>query len=216
MPPAKWWGKSDWWTAIGTVALALFAVGSFILLWKQLNDTREALEVDQRPWVTIAPDWPKEKISQDVIAEKVVLYPNERIQVPIKLENTGKTPALRVLYTVNIEIVDRDKAPQLENPPNPWKVIGDTLFPNAPQTDFAYRLNPKKPGERVFNDLTLPENQALDKGDSYLAVYGEISYWDGFGVEHWTHFCAPVAFSHTTQTFNWRSCTQYNSADTNK
>jgi hypothetical protein len=132
-----------------------------------------------------------------------------------KIENTGKTPALRISYNVNIEIVDRDKPPHLDNPINrPWKVIGGILYPHAPETTFAYRL---KPGDEiVFNDLTITEKQSLSNSDSYLAVYGEFVYWDGFGISHWTHFCAPFTFGSKTQSYYYKACSEYNSADTNK
>jgi hypothetical protein len=66
-------GTPDWWIAGGTIALAVFAIGSFILLWTQLNDAREALEVDQRPWVLIGPDWPLEKTPFGVMGQRAVV-----------------------------------------------------------------------------------------------------------------------------------------------
>jgi hypothetical protein len=68
-----WMGTPDWWIAGGTIALAVFAIGSFILLWTQLNDAREALEVDQRPWVLIGPDWPLEKTPFGVMGQRAVV-----------------------------------------------------------------------------------------------------------------------------------------------
>lgn len=206
--------RPDWMT-IFTGILALFAFLSFIAVGIQLSDARKALEVDQRPWVTIGPDWPKEQTAQGVVGQKVVLTENARIQVPIKIENSGKTPALQLSYTANIEIVEREKSPQLENPINPIRIVGGTLFPHAPVTDFAYRWNPQKPGMPVFNVLTPVEKQALDNGDSYFAVYGDVTYRDGFGIQHWTHFCAPVVFSQKTGLFNYKCCTEYNTADAN-
>jgi hypothetical protein len=215
--PSKWWGKSDWVTALSSAVLAVFAFASFLLLWKQLNDAREALGVDQRPWVTIVPAWPEEKMANGTMAQKVIIDTGQRLEVPIKISNTGKTPALRISYTVSIEIVEQDKSPLLENPINPpWSVIGGTLFPNAPETNFVYRRKPSKSGEMIFNDLTATEKESISSGDSYLAVYGEISYWDGFGIPHWTRFCAPVVFAKKSGLYNYRPCTEYNNVDTNR
>jgi hypothetical protein len=79
--PSKWWGISDWWVAISTGALAVFALGSFILLWIQLNDARRVFNADQRPWIEVKRNgsW--------------VIEIGQPISYPIRFSNTGKSPA---------------------------------------------------------------------------------------------------------------------------
>lgn len=183
----------------------------------QVDAIKRQMRQDQRPWVTMAPAWPEQSLN-GIPGQIVILNAGQRLQVPIKVNNTGKTPALSVSYTIHIEVVDRDKAPLLSHPINPsWHVTGSTMFPNSPETAFAYRLKQPQPREQIaFNDLTSTELQSLNEGKSYLAVYGEISYSDGFGIHHWTHFCAPVTFTQKFGFYSWRPCTKYNTTDTNQ
>ena len=60
---------------------------------------------------------------------------------------------------------------------------------------------------------TIPDDmrKALERGDGYVAIFSRATYWDEFGG-HWLHFCTPIQFSTTVQTYPTRNCTLYNDA----
>jgi len=97
-PPNKWrwpiWmGAPDWWIAGGTIVLAIFAIGSFALLWKQLNDAREAYIGGQRPYVwTVQEEIPTVKLG-------------EKVAWNFHFTDFGKTPAVGVAYRCQVRLL---------------------------------------------------------------------------------------------------------------
>jgi len=54
------------------------------------------------------------------------------------------------------------------------------------------------------------ERQRLSGGLAYIAVYGTVTYRDGFGP-HWTHYCWWTSYGGTAFLAN--QCVQYNDTD---
>jgi len=100
--PTKERQSPDWWMVIPTIVLAIFAMGSFSVLWIQLVDARKAFVKDQRPYVWIA----------DNTADHPNIYVEEgllpvRFAVTVHYTNFGKSPAVRLRWGSEITIVGR-------------------------------------------------------------------------------------------------------------
>jgi hypothetical protein len=99
---AKWFVIPDWWTAVSTTILAVFAIGSFILLWIQLEDARQAFIKDQRPYVWIAQE------------QAPVVKLGEKLAWNYHYTDFGKSPALGVAVRCQIRLAAH-KTPELKD-----------------------------------------------------------------------------------------------------
>ena len=79
-----------------------------------------------------------------------------------------------------------------------------TLFPTEPR-EATMRLAPLV--------ITPALQQSVKRGQSFIIVYGRISYDDVFGGHHWLQFCAPGAGG---QYGNPPECLDYNNVDDNE
>lgn len=200
--PSKWWGISDWWVAIGTCVLAVFAMGSFIQLWIQLNDARKVFNVNQRPWVEIHKngDW--------------FANVGQPIGYPIQVLNSGKSPAKKILALVFIELVTNGSSPRLTDysPKGGSSEKAGVMFPSGNINFMSYRIDDVR---GVPQPLSLEEQNGLSQGKTYLVVYGHVQYFDSTGIYHWTQFCDWKGFNEFV-TYSAQGCTAYNDTDNNK
>lgn len=205
--PTKWFGIPDWWVAGGTITLAAFAVGSFILLWQQLNDARKAFTGDERPWIEVRGN------SQPVIAE------NQPPGISWLLTNRGKTPAKDIKAIFLVKKVMNDTPPNLDD----WRVkskpassyYAGVAFPTGFDVVPTQRVRTKAGSTDVAepDPLTGSEWKELSDGRAYLVFYGEMTYRDVYGVFHWTKYCTWKGL--IPGNYTSRDCTAYNDTDKN-
>jgi uncharacterized repeat protein (TIGR01451 family) len=129
---------------------------------------------------------------------------------PVRVVNTGKTPAKNIVMRIFIDIVDAALEPPLDH------VDKHSSYPHGLITAGSMLQNedfnqvvtrPTKGG--APNLATAAEVFAMQEGRAYQAVYGIIDYDDEFG-HHWTRFCRWMGLR---GTFRAQACTQYNSVD---
>jgi hypothetical protein len=149
---------------------------------------------DQRPWMRF--DMGDSKVNPTV-SVKV----GSSLVVPVRMTNVGKTPAERLQMFFVIEVVPLGKDPHLpkhhfifdgrRTKPNPlaaYRIRVGAMFPESHVDEMVPRLQIKN-GTVVENFLSVPEANDVVNGKAYLAVFGEVSYFDVFGFRHWTKFC---------------------------
>lgn len=169
----------DWMTIL-TGVLAFFAVLSFLgLLW-QIKESRKALVADQRAWVNV------------YVGEKAGNF-------AVTLNNTGKTPALKVTYTAGFRGGKRGVIPDLDLTTNSSSPVSANTSP-----EMVERL--KQEGyikDRPLSGYIVAPNSSVDPslwkvrfsqfmampGSQVAYVEGRITYDDVFGGKHKTDFC---------------------------
>lgn len=160
-PPKKWY-SAEWLTAGSTIALALFAIISAILLWIQLCDSRETFTKDQRPYV-----W----IHEPPLGAGVTIgMVGQKFGWNVWYANYGKSPALSVCEQAFIVVgPDADK-----------KI-----------TDINYNVCGKETGA-ILAPTELNYGTAhydvAPTGEEY-GVYGRIDYKDASGNSYFSQFC---------------------------
>lgn len=174
-PTIKWFKKSEWWLVILSAVAAVFAGCSAWIFEGQLQEMHTASVLDQRAWVGAIQDNP----------------PVGGI-LPIRICNTGKTPALEVSSAASGAIVyDRQ---YIEKPPS------DSL-------DGTIQINKglMMPGANQFINSMISDVQP----NQVIEIRGTISYSDIFGKKHWTRFC----FAALGPGNRFRFCTHGNDTD---
>jgi len=196
---------TDWCIAAFTLVLTVVAIYQTAVIEGQL----ETMRIDQRAWLKVGgtPDKPgDDHASWKITSGQPVVY-------PLRVTNSGKTPAANMDMSVFVEIVDADKEPSLEYVDTPighphGHATSGIVFPNVDIDQPVIRPSDDA-GPRVATD---DEVRAVKDGKAYMAVYGIVRYDDVFQRHRWTKFCI---WSALTGTFQAKSCTQYNSADRN-
>jgi len=206
------------WTKISAGLLLIYVGLTMWQAWSaqlSLNAIRTQFRIDQRGWLRFdaAPANPGD--------ERVLwnLSVNQPIMYPLKVANTGKTPATNVYMKIFVDIIDASQEPPLDHVDSgevgtayPFGSIrAGIVFPN---TDFRQDVvRPQRGGgPRV---ATQDEVDALKNGSAYLAVYGIISYDDALGAHRWTKFCKWIPRDGLVayDRFNTLECVRYNSVD---
>jgi hypothetical protein len=120
--------------------------------------------------------------------------------------NVGKSIANPSWELGVMEIVKSANEPtmSLKNPYGFDKQSTSQLYPNDPGT-FLMMLHDNS-GKAL--SLNVSEVENLNSGESYIAVFGYVIYWDQFG-KHWTRFCSWKAYSES-HTINAGNCTGWN------
>lgn len=86
------------------------------------------------------------------------------------------------------------------------------VFPGAsiPTTINVVRYEPNV-AEAIVPDDSL--RQDIERGNRFIIFYGRITYYDVFGIQHWTQFCTG---SGTAILDNLKQCIRYNDVDNNE
>jgi hypothetical protein len=183
---------------------ASFFISVLILLvyFTQAYFMRKAMRVDQRAWVS-------------VIVPTVFPLNGTSIPVVTQITNSGKTPAKDVQGDVVATVLNKGEEPTLGDfsvghPHN--RLYAGVVFPGAPipTTINVVRYGPKVP-ENIVPDDTL--RQDIEHGNRFIIFYGRITYYDVFGIQHWTQFCTG---SGTAILDNLKQCIRYNDVDNNE
>ena len=202
---------TDYCLAVFTFLLVVVAIKQIVITHHQLG----VMQIEQRAWIEVRPQGSRDNPELSVF--KVELIEGQPIVFPLKIFNTGKTPAKNFDLVVFVEVANNLRPPHLECvdgsnscPEGYWGFTGGIVPPN-PDIDFpASRIG--KSGEVWV--ASKAEVDAWNNGKSYIAAYGIVKYTDVFNVSHWTRFCfhAENLIGQATLT---SSCAQHNSEDDN-
>jgi hypothetical protein len=214
----RWWMRfghyvadkssfTDWCIAAFTLVLAGVAIYQYRVMGSQLAVMRN----DERAWVEVKPLATNERVpAVEVVAGKPVFF-------PIKVVNTGKTPAKQVRLTLAIEI------PASSNEANFDCVQKGVCLSHV---EVWGMMSPGDSDEIItprFLDTSNPslvatdaEATAWEEERAYVAIYGVISYVDVYNTRHWTNFCYWQNNPSARRTgFSAVKCTGYNTVDNN-
>ena len=180
---------------------------------------------DQRPWlrvefVPIAGDDPANP------RVKVKITTGQPIGVPIRIRNTGKTPAeiVTAYFLIQLAGIDDPMAFPLEKNiakrfRTPKKGTLTHILVNYIETgvifsDSYVESSLTRTGMENGNKTAIPlspsESADILSGRVMIYVSGRVEYFDEFGTQHWTDFCHPLPDA----SANFR-CTRYNAVDSN-
>jgi hypothetical protein len=202
-----WRSDPDWWMVIFTFLAVVFAGVSALFFYWQLQDTHAQLSeaqktarLEQQAWIQIAK-----------VNEKMEIHPNEPFTVPIRMTNTGKIPASKILSDAYLEIVEKDHSPTFDLKRTHAGNFGGVLFPsNKFDIDAKWLL----PNSSIANPSVLPQEiyDRLMSGEAYVAVYALLEFSDSYG-DHWQRWCQWQGF-HTGE-FHAKSCVDFNAVSPN-
>jgi hypothetical protein len=144
--------------------------------------------------------------------------PNKTLELPVRVNNIGRTPAKNVVASTYVEIVPKRESPNLSESdvlPLYQAEVGD-LFPGD-YADFNVRRTKakgevRKGGATEIWFLTDEESKGLKAGETYVAVHGRVAYDDIFHVRHWTNFCFWYPFA-AVDDYKASKCVEYNTED---
>ena len=239
-----WFHNPDWWMVILTGLAFAVAGATLIVFYRQFREMKtqtgilnaqaqqaatDAVEAgknvqkqieiaqasvkaiqkqmrqDQRAWLQLG-------LLED---ESTTTYePDKPMEIPLKIVNVGKTPALRLVYAAEVEIVPKDQAPTLKYSyfhGTNGMVYRDKSIHLTAQTNATNR----KQERSDVRPLGRKDYADLSTGRAYVVYFGKVDYWDIFGVKHWTHFCGwkmPVPVGESVPA---KKCSDYNGADNN-
>jgi hypothetical protein len=102
------------------------------------------------------------------------------------------------------EALDFDYSPGHGN--TAYLINAGTIFPNGTiKESFEALVHGKKEAliltKPIIDDIVAPR--------AFVVVYGDISYVDIFGANHWTHYCRYV----TAPSLISEQCIKYNDSD---
>jgi hypothetical protein len=199
------------------IAYTLYTIGIYHSSVKSADAAHDAtttasetMRIDQRAWVY-------------AIIGRAPIKIGQPLKPPIRIVNTGKTPAINMHGNIVVNLLGETEEPELSYPGHghpSYAVNTRTLIPNLPQdmNDFAAlpkHMTHEEPFWQVIVDSAT--KKAIEQGTSYLVIHGEIFYDDFFGVHHWIKFCS---YEHNVVGAREHSvastCGPYNSVDTNK
>jgi hypothetical protein len=171
-------------TLVGVVVYAGLAAWQGFLMRDAIQTQEKALNADQRAW--IRPDY---TFSSPPFPPPPTI-PGTPISLPFSAVNTGKTPARSVETTVVIDIFTLDDHPSFGDYSDRVGTIMITnglMFPQSPRGESVTASQGKNPSRAA--KLTEETIQLLYQKKAYLAIYGQITYYDVMGHHHWVHFC---------------------------
>ena len=197
--------KRDWLDYVkfgGEMVGLLFLIGYTTFAGLQWYEMHRALLTDQRAWISV--DIPSSTFPLD----------GNYIPVVLKIENSGKTAAKQMEGDVIATVLDKGEGPALDLltdvPHN--KIYAGAIFPNAP---FDMAVTVARYGQRSPETIVLDDTlrQGIANGSLYIIVYGRITYYDVFGVQHWTQFCMGTGSAIRLPAVE--KCIAYNDVDNN-
>ncbi len=187
-----------------------------------VKQAQQAFHLDQRAWIVALPNG-----SPD-------FTDNREINIPIRIENTGKTPALGVAGNIVAALFSRNERPEFiytfkSGHPH-YGITGNTLLPyrtgnGDPTENFTRQYAVVEHGKEFIDRIAKPiilthamHEELSGEAASWVAIFGEITYADVFDVGHWTHFCYIMGLSGTTPQVlqqGKKDCVAYNDVDKN-
>jgi len=163
-----------------------------------LNASRDALRLEQRPWVVAS--------TFELAAEPIT---GNSVSVTTYAVNTGRTPAIDVTTRTSLSI--SNVVPPFPNLPLPEHVnYRGIIAPSPSITDRTYSFKHEDP------PITIPDRFVQPYKDQRFTIYiyAVIRYRDVFKIPHWTAICAMHKFGQSLSEFN--NCPYGNELDQNQ
>jgi hypothetical protein len=177
-PEKDWWDKTiSVFQVVGVVLLAVYTcytIKMYRANKRAADAARDSAEIatktmhiDQRAWM-------------NVVIGKVVPQDGSPIKMPVRIVNTGKTPAYKLHGVLVINLLKEGEQPDFNYGAGVhprYSVDGGTAIPNSPN-DFAWPILPKfVPKDKpivpiIANDAI---NRGMRNGDLYIVVYGKVT-----------------------------------------
>jgi hypothetical protein len=188
--------------------LGLLGLGAYVTVAAlQWRGQITALRVDQRAWINIS-------VGQAPLIE------GKQIEMPIRVTNSGKTPAFNVQGVIVVNLLGVGEEPDFDyKSGHPFYAIDvGAAIPNSP-ANFSFPVLPKyrtpqEPLAPVLDNSAI--TQGIGTGKLYIAVHSKVTYDDVFGTHHWTTFCSYSANSvGLPEKPVANTCGQYNNVDRN-
>jgi hypothetical protein len=161
------------------------------------QQARDAFKLEQRPWLLVS--------ESNVYAFK---WPDTKPEGYVVVRNLGKTPALRVRFSVFMRILGGG----FSGPPGPPAFV--RVITGKPAEDrraASVIIGPSV--DTIFNlttDWTEAQAKALDAGAAVIELRGRIQYSDLWGEDHFTEYCTISLMQAGEQT--WGNCNDGNDA----
>ena len=154
---------------------------------------------DERAWIAFA-----------FVGGNIQLTVGKSFFVTTQVLNTGKTPAKNVEGNIAVRVVKKGEHLEFVYTPGHanYRVVGGTIFPNGSITQSfeGIQHGPEKAEAIVITKTLLQE---IVSSESFIVVYGKLTYTDIFGAPHWTTYCRYV----TNPSLISEECTRYNNTD---
>jgi hypothetical protein len=194
---------TDWCIAAFTLALTVVAVYQGVVMGGQLDVMRK----DQRPWIKTT-------------FEPFGVQPGSTISGNLHTINNGKTPAKQFEGKFTIEKVKNGENPRLDYGESWDAFTGGALFPNDPQTramSMQDTAQDRVSGTKSSKPVILSKDDYNDfmDGKIFFVAYASVSYYDFFGIRHWTKYCNFIYPTGVAKDYTARNCTDYNDIDDN-
>lgn len=138
----------------------------------------------------------------------------DRLSFLAQYPNTGKTPAKNIHVVAFVDIIPANQEVPLDFIDDPSAHMASDFVTGmespgpAPTMDIERRDQAEQ-----FRGVTVDELKALYEGKAYIADWGIIRYDDVFGRHHWNKWCRWSTKYQGANTYNAKSCTQFNSID---
>ena|ERR1700737_3272669 len=192
-----YYAKGQWHEMINAASEAhknaVAATDAATFAGQQINLSRDALHVAERPWVVQTP------------ANIPRLMPSASVRAYVQILNIGKSPSLDTRINVQVHLFKKFPLP---NPlydaktgsPNQSRAV---IAPNAP---ILLQLSNMFLFDEAFREI--------QSGELTYFIYGEIRYSDAFPPvhEHVTHFCIQYHPEDPSRRL-WAACAFYNDAN---
>ncbi len=154
---------------------------------------RTAIEDEERPWLKLELAGDRVAGSSNPDLRQETLIVGGPLQIPMRLYNLGKTPAVKVTSFFFAEVTDKGTSPKIPKKGSravSVPHISGTIFP-ADHSDVSAIRFADAPVGRAWkiSPITPAEANLLASKGAYVAVYGFTEYWDIFGCEHRTYMC---------------------------
>lgn len=180
----KWRHNPDWWMVIFSFLLAVFAAGSFVELWIQLNDARSAFVKSQRPyvWITIPTDKDKHPTP--------ILEPNKKGRWDVFYENFGQSPANGVvekgllLFDQNAMLAPHERFFAQTLHKSPTDPQGSVLPPGERSGEPL-----KYTSVYTNKELTADDISFIKGHEGALVVWIRFEYFDNAGNMYHSNVC---------------------------
>jgi hypothetical protein len=192
------------------------------ILQGQLTQQRQALEVDQRPWLKFEIGDPPNG------SGLVYAFPSagKPLKIPVRITNIGKTAAEKIKGVLFVQVIHignepilperkliftmpGEKQPKGESYPSEGWVKG-VMYPGEMDQGYYSRLKRGPAGVGVEDPVTQAELDDVGNGRAHIYILGEVWYYDIFGVAHWTKFCQGDTFERLPTALK---CAHFNSVD---
>jgi hypothetical protein len=178
--------KSTCWVRAGTIFVALYTGLTFFqscVTWKTLKHAIDTSHLDQQAWVSV---------SGVELAEAPKA--GEKILFIIKMQNTGRTPALRVSNRIRFSTT----APE---------TLDDFIYASkeeegrvVPPGDGTFSTFFYVPDEKKDEALTEEQVASIMNRTTSLYLYGVVLYEDIFKAPHFTRFCGVYIYDKKAPT----------------